>query len=68
MSKFEEELQQAIREPTLAKALTHICVWEMRNVVERSKDNSEWESCFEYSINRTVDAYVKEHGAGSVVN
>lgn len=54
---FTEALARALEEPTLAKALSWIAVWETERVVVQARNNPQWETCFEYSFKQVIERY-----------
>lgn len=60
----DEAVTRAIKEPTLAKALSWICVWESERAIAQARFNygsgqngAGWDTCFEYLINLVLDKY-----------
>lgn len=64
---FNELVQTACAEPTLAKALSWIAVWENDRVVkqafrnaaykERNPDGSLYDTCFEFLFKEVLESY-----------
>lgn len=52
-----EAVSRAVEEPTLAKALSWICVWECERAIRQAKSNPQWETCFEYCIKAVMEAW-----------
>jgi len=52
-----EATHRACEEPTLADALTWICIWESERVVKQARANTQWETCFGICIRHVMEEY-----------
>lgn len=67
-SIFQEAVDRACQEPTLADALSWICVWESERVVRqaheffntgiRQPDGKGWDTCFKVCIKAVMNGYL----------
>jgi len=62
---LDEAVKKACEEPTLAKALAWIAIWESERVVRfvlRHRGQS-WDTCFRLCFERVLERYTTLHGA-----
>jgi hypothetical protein len=63
ITPLQEQIAIACKEPTLAKALAHIAVWEADRAVRQALRNEvgpsgqTWDSCFGYMFEELLKAY-----------
>lgn len=62
---IDEAVKKACEEPTLAKALAWIAIWESERVVRfvREHLNQPWDTCFKLCFERVLERYTITHGA-----
>lgn len=49
--------ERATLEPSLAKALSWIAVWETERAIRQARNNETWETCFEILFTRVLADY-----------
>lgn len=61
---INEAVNEALKQPTLIKALSYICTWENERAVKQAIENpgsgangAQWDTCFEICISRVMEAY-----------
>ena len=70
-TNIKEAVAQACKEPTLADALSHICVWETERVVRQAirwyetgestaSHGGGWDTCFKVALQAVMEQYGKE--------
>lgn len=74
--KVQEAVARAILEPTLAKALAWIAVWESERAIKQALEwkrtgfstvghGGGWDTCFETCFSRVLEQYVEKNPHGS---
>lgn len=65
---LKDQIAEACKEPTLAKALAHIAVWEAERAIgqafylrdhpeEIGPDGQGWHTCFAFMFDKLIEAY-----------
>jgi hypothetical protein len=50
-------VERATLEPTLAKALSWIAIWESERAIKQARNNPTWETCFEILFQQVLENY-----------
>ena len=63
LKTIEDVIKEAISKPTLHEAIVEVCVWENNRIIHQAlrTDDEEWESCFNYLVQRVIETYLQTH-------
>lgn len=62
-----QALDRAMREDTLADALTFLAVWETERVVVQARANEQWDTCFKFLFKRALERWPHEEAARAML-
>ncbi len=58
MINSAKALEEACKQPTLAKALSWIVVWETERILKTYEKTKPYESCYEHCIKLVLDKWI----------